>query len=183
MLRMTQYVAFLRGINVGGKNPVRMTDLCGWISAIGMKNVQTYIQCGNVLFESRKRDRKRLARQIERKLLNEAGNPIMVTVRSAADIDAMITSDPFKRTKSRRTRLWVTLLMDEPQHERSLPYQTDGKELKILQIQGQNVFSIGYPRPNGWYAIPNILIEKEFGVYGTTRGWLTLKKLHKLLKR
>ena len=140
-------------------------------------------QSGNVLFESEKRDRKRLSRQIERKLLNETGNPIMVTVRSTSDIDAMITSEPFKRIKSRRSRPWVTLLMDEPEHARSLPFQTDGKELKILQIQRQNVFSIGYPRPNGWYAIPNILIEKEFGVYGTTRGWLTLKKIHELLTR
>ena len=49
---MTAYIALLRGINIGGKSIIKMADLKYVLETIGLKNVQTYIQSGNVLFQS-----------------------------------------------------------------------------------------------------------------------------------
>jgi uncharacterized protein (DUF1697 family) len=70
---MAQYIALLRGINVGGRNLIRMTDLKACFEEHGLQNVRTYIQSGNVLFETSERSSKRLTEQIER-LLDETFN-------------------------------------------------------------------------------------------------------------
>jgi uncharacterized protein (DUF1697 family) len=61
----TQYLALLRGINVGGGNIIRMTDLKACFEASGLEDVATYIQSGNVLFESAEKDSAKLASKVE----------------------------------------------------------------------------------------------------------------------
>lgn len=63
-----QYCALLRGINVGGGNLIKMASLKACLQAAGFKGVATYIQSGNVLFESEERDRAKLTRQLEKVL-------------------------------------------------------------------------------------------------------------------
>jgi len=64
----TQYVALLRGINVGGGNIIKMTDLKVCFEECKFENVATYIQSGNVLFESTETDQQKLAQELERAL-------------------------------------------------------------------------------------------------------------------
>ena len=68
-----KYVAFLRGINVGGKNKVKMETLREILSAQGFENVKTYINSGNVIFETDKTDDLKLAGQIEKAIEKEFG--------------------------------------------------------------------------------------------------------------
>ena len=70
----TQYLALLRGINVGGGNIIKMTDLKACFEASKLDNVATYIQSGNVLFESAETDIPKLTKKIE-KLLSETFSP------------------------------------------------------------------------------------------------------------
>jgi len=65
---MQKFVALLRGINVGGKNVIKMADLAACFQAQGFANVRTYIQSGNVIFSATETDRSRLAGQIEQVL-------------------------------------------------------------------------------------------------------------------
>lgn len=65
---MNQYLALLRGINVGGKNIIKMADLKSAFEAMGLLNVVTYIQSGNVLFQSDEKDKKILTDKIEKTL-------------------------------------------------------------------------------------------------------------------
>lgn len=62
---MVRYVAFLRGINVSGKNIIKMEDLREIFDSLGFKNTTTYIQSGNVLFEA---DENNVRASIEKKL-------------------------------------------------------------------------------------------------------------------
>ena len=64
----TQYLALLRGINVGGKNIIKMTDLKACFEASKLENVATYIQSGNVLFETAETDSVKLTRKLEQAL-------------------------------------------------------------------------------------------------------------------
>lgn len=63
-----KYLALLRGINVGGNNIIKMTDLQKAFKDIGLNSVQTYIQSGNVIFESAETDKSLLTQEIESKL-------------------------------------------------------------------------------------------------------------------
>ena len=75
----TQYVALLRGINVGGGNIIKMADLKACFEASRLQNVATYIQSGNVLFETADVDSAKLARRVE-KALSDAFRPYQARI-------------------------------------------------------------------------------------------------------
>jgi len=90
---MARYVALLRGINVGGRNPVAMADLREAFEADGHEAVGTYIQSGNVLFES-DRPRAALEGEIEAMLERRFGFPLVVVVRSHVQLSRVVTKAP-----------------------------------------------------------------------------------------
>ena len=90
---MTRYVALLRGINVGGRNKVAMSDLRQAFEEAGYRAVRTYIQSGNVLFESTAA-RRTLEEEIERTLESRIGIPLIVIVRSHAELRRIIDVAP-----------------------------------------------------------------------------------------
>jgi len=89
-----KYVAFFRGINVGGKNIVKMSDLRQFFLDLGFHDVKTYIQSGNVLFSS-DIEQHLLAPLIEQAFERQFGFPSAVVIRSGAEIERIITSLPF----------------------------------------------------------------------------------------
>ncbi|MGB3481521.1 MAG: DUF1697 domain-containing protein [Mycobacterium sp.] len=89
----TRYVALLRGINVGGRNPVAMTDLRAAMEAHGLRAVTTYIQSGNVLFET-DAPRAALEAGIEGTLEKSFGVPLTVVVRSHQQLRNVIAGAP-----------------------------------------------------------------------------------------
>lgn len=64
-MAQTQYLALLRGINVGGNNIIQMADLKTCFESMGLTEVLTYIQSGNVLFKSAETDKAKLTKKIE----------------------------------------------------------------------------------------------------------------------
>jgi uncharacterized protein (DUF1697 family) len=89
----TRYVALLRGINVGGKNLIPMKDLRAVMEAHGLDNVSTYIQSGNVLFET-DRGAKSLDTEIEATLEKAFDVPLVVVVRSHRQLQSVIDKAP-----------------------------------------------------------------------------------------
>ncbi|HET9587353.1 MAG TPA: DUF1697 domain-containing protein [Anaerolineales bacterium] len=79
---MNRFVALLRGINVGGKNLIKMADLKACFEALGFENVSTYIQSGNVLFNADRPDRATLESRIEEALSKTFNYESRVVVRS-----------------------------------------------------------------------------------------------------
>jgi uncharacterized protein (DUF1697 family) len=89
-----KYVALLRGINVGGNSKVAMADLKTCLTEAGLENVRTYINSGNVLFESTKRDAGKLAKLCSDTMLEQFGFPINCVVISHDDYAGMVASAP-----------------------------------------------------------------------------------------
>jgi uncharacterized protein (DUF1697 family) len=89
-----QHLALLRGINVGGNNLISMTDLRRCFEDAGLKNVSTYIQSGNVLFESPARDPARLANKIESVLTAQFGYTALVVLVSGDQLAAVVDGAP-----------------------------------------------------------------------------------------
>ncbi len=93
-----KYVAFLRAINVGGRNIIRMADLRTACEGLGFGSVTTYVQSGNVLFESPEKNEEKLATKIEAMLNKMTGGDITVMLRSLADMQRIVDSNPSPRT-------------------------------------------------------------------------------------
>ena len=91
---MTKYIALLRGINVGGHNLLPMAELRSMVSALGFSNVHTYIQSGNVLFESvlsEARVIEKLGNMLERKMQHK----VAVVVRTTGEMEVVLARNPF----------------------------------------------------------------------------------------
>jgi len=91
---MSSFVALLRGINVGGKNLVRMPDLAACFRDAGYRDVHTYIQSGNVLFTADRPGGPELEAVLERMLEERFAIPILVVVRSRDELAATIAAAP-----------------------------------------------------------------------------------------
>jgi uncharacterized protein (DUF1697 family) len=91
---MARYIAFLRGINVGG-HQVKMDDLRKWFEALDLDNVATFIASGNVIFESGKAKPATLTARIERQLRDELGYEVPTFLRTDAELARIADREPF----------------------------------------------------------------------------------------
>ncbi|MFL6451742.1 MAG: DUF1697 domain-containing protein [Bryobacteraceae bacterium] len=89
-----RYLALLRGINVGGNNLISMTELRRCFEDIGLQNVATYIQSGNVLFQTSARDRTRLAAKIESALTQRFGYTALIGLVSEDQLASVVQDAP-----------------------------------------------------------------------------------------
>jgi uncharacterized protein (DUF1697 family) len=156
-----RYVAFLRGINVGGHKLVKMDALKRAFEKAGMQKVKTILASGNVLFESRKKDAGTLCRTIEAGLEKSLGHPVGVVLRTLAQLEKLEKSDPFKGVAiTPATRLWVTLLKDT----------VNGKSEAFTVFQ-VTVLRAGMDAMNS--------LDKTYGKNITTRSWNTIGRILK----
>jgi len=88
------YIALLRGINVGGKNTIKMDELKKIFENMGFTDIDTYIQSGNVLFKDYEKDKQKLAKRIEKTLFDKTKNDIMVTILKLAEINDILDGIP-----------------------------------------------------------------------------------------
>jgi uncharacterized protein (DUF1697 family) len=93
-MAVTQYVALLRGINVGGKNIIKMADLKDCLSACGFANVATYIQSGNVLFEAHEIDQAKIGLKVNETLAKTFGYRTPVLLRSYRELSEIVARAP-----------------------------------------------------------------------------------------
>ncbi|MFM8423658.1 MAG: DUF1697 domain-containing protein, partial [Chloroflexota bacterium] len=91
---MNQYLVLLRGINVGGKNIIKMADLKASFETMGFSNVLTYIQSGNVVFQSDEKDKAVLTTKIEKGLSKRFNFEAKVVVIAQKELAAIVKSAP-----------------------------------------------------------------------------------------
>lgn len=161
---MASFVAFLRGINVGGKNLIPMATLKASCESAGLTDVRTYLQSGNVLFTTTRKDPARL---IEKALERD----VKVIVRTIDELRAVIAKNPFgDEAKTDPGRLVVIFLEREPSAKLEWP----GPE--VIKPAGRELY-IYYPDGQGRSKLTNAYIEKKLGMRGTARNWNTVTKL------
>ena len=175
---MTNYVAFLRGINVGGKRLIKMEDLRRVLESIGLKNVRTFIASGNVLFETSQTNRDALARKIEKKLLTAFAHDVPVVLQTIDELKDLLRTGPFRKIKpGANVMLCVTLFAGELKTGLKLPLKSVIENLEVLAIKNRAAFILCRRKKNGMFSFPNNFFEKEFGVVATTRQWNTIVRI------
>lgn len=171
------YAAFLRGINVGGRSPIRMDDLRKAFESAGFLNVKTVLTSGNVLFRAPEEGVNTLAMKISRELKEAFGRDIFVIVRSLDDLRELVDSRPFKGVEEEPgARLFVTFFLENAGRG-NMPLPVGEKGYRILSVAGGVVCSVLYERPGARTAGMMAAIEKEFGQKVTTRSWNTVVRL------
>ena len=175
---MIKYVAFLRGINVGGKKLIKMENLRRAVESLGLKNVRTFIASGNVLFETSQTNREALRKKIEKKLLTAFGHDVPVVLQTIEELKDLLRVGPFKKiTPSPAVMMCVTLLAADPKSGPKLPHKSAIENLEVLAIKNRAAFILCRRKKNGMFSFPNNFFEKEFGVTATTRQWNTIKRI------
>ena len=107
------YVAFLRGINVGGKSIVSMAAVKEALVGLGLSDVRTYINSGNVIFSTRASDTQKLAARIEEALEKSTGMPIMVLVTDHKALKKLVAAIPRDWVDDKTMRTYVLMLWKE----------------------------------------------------------------------
>lgn len=177
---MIKYFAFLRAVNVGGKNIIKMDILKKVFESLGFKNVRTFIQSGNVIFESSEKNKGVIIKKCEVALHKHLGNDVLSFVRTKSELEAIIKLDPFKKIKTAvSSKLYFSFLRDEIKKKPKLPHLSSKKDVEIIAIKNCDVYSIS-KEINGRFGFPNNFLEKEFGISATTRNWNTIIKIHSL---
>lgn len=174
-----RYVALPRGINVTGSNMIKMADLKAGIEALGFENVVTYINSGNVAFDTRKAAETTLVKKIAPVIEKLAGKKITVVVRSQEDVKKVLAADPFAGEYETHKQMHV-LFMPEPmaadKERLLLERQTHREKFIVRDTEIYALLLDGVAES----MLGSGFIERKLGVDYTGRNWRTVQKLAEL---
>lgn len=176
------FVALLRGVNVGGKNMIRMSSLKGSFERMGFGDVATYINSGNVLFTAKEGDARKLERKVERMLSSEYRLECKVVVRSYHEMADLVESLPADWAGDGGWRHNVIFLRHAIDSEKVLDglKPQSGIE-RVLYRPGTLLWSAraGDITRTAWAKLPGQKVYQDM----TVRNLNTTRKLYELMKR
>lgn len=178
---MSTWVALLRGINVGGNNLLPMKNLAALLEGLGCANVETYIQSGNVIFESSRGDAMRLSNRIADTVLKHHGFKPRTLVLTADEFEKAVASNPFPDAEVNPKSLHISFLSEKPSSPElaMLDNIKSGNESYALI---EKVFYLHAPDGIGRSKLA-ARVEKLLGVDVTGRNWRTVSKLLEMAKK
>jgi uncharacterized protein (DUF1697 family) len=177
---MKTYVALLRGINVSGQKKILMADLVVQLTELGWEGVHTYIQSGNIVFQSAENHPLHLAQQTQQKLEEKYGFDVPALVLESWELSEIISNNPFyKDPETVKDRLYVTFLFDTPRAELAEKLQETERMNEHFILDDKIIF-LYYPDGYGRAVMNNNAFEKALQVEATSRNWKTVSKLYEM---
>lgn len=177
----TRYVALLRGINVGGHNKVSMRTLKTVFESLGLEHVSTYINSGNVIFATSKKEEE-LVPMIQRAFHKEFSFDIQILLRSAKQINALVKKIPQTWKNDPKQRTDVLFLWEEFDKKGTLALIAQNPEVDRLRyITGSIVWNfekVDYKKSKMHKFIGTAVYKKM-----TARNVNTVRKLDELMKK
>jgi len=180
---MPAYVAMLRGINVSGQKTIKMDRLRELCSGLGFRNVQTYFQSGNIVFQTQTENPAAVSKSIGETIHRYFGFDAPVIIRTSKELGNVITINPFLKEKDiDSTKLHVTFL-SETARKNSL------KNLEALSSGPDRFYAAPHeiylycPGGYGRTKLSNNAVEKALSVRATTRNWKTTNTLFEMVSK
>ncbi len=174
---MITYITLLRGINVSGKNPIKMAELRTSLSGLDFSDLKTYIQSGNIVFKSKLKNEGRISNSIKEIIKKDFGFEVPTMTFTEEYLNNIIEKNPYLKDSSIELKtLHVTFLAEKPTAEKI-------KEIKNSDFLpdsfalGENAIYVHCPNGYGRTKINNTFFEKKLSVQATTRNWKTTLKL------
>ena len=177
-----KYVAFLRGINVGGHHKVPMAELRKEMAKMNFEKVATLLNSGNIIFDGIADDLENIEKTISEHLEKAFGFPIPTILRRSEMIYGLLDNNPFKEViLTKDIRLYVSFLRKDTETDLQLPWTSDDNSYKIIGKSDKTILSVLdlsiSKTPKAMEAL-----ERYFGTDITTRNWNTIKRVEKKLK-
>ncbi len=175
---MPNYISLLRGINVAGQKKIKMADLRAHYEAIKFTDVQSYIQSGNLLFNSKSNDEAAVAKKILSKIKKEYGFDVPIFITTEKALKKVVRNNPFlKKSDFDISKMYVTFMSESPDKTliKALPIHESVDDEYI--IDKQTIYLYCSPKGYGKTKLSNNFFEKKLKVQCTTRNWKTLNKL------
>jgi uncharacterized protein (DUF1697 family) len=170
-----RWVCLLRAVNVGGRGKVPMAELRRVCTALGLEDVETYIQSGNVVFTPPGTGRDELARRLEEAIADAFGVSTTAILRSGGELAAVVDGHPFGGDTS---QTYVTFLARKPPREAVRRVESLDVAPDRVAVAGAHVY-LHFPNGLGRSKTPG-LVDRSLGVPGTNRNWRTVETLARL---
>ncbi|MBK7895623.1 MAG: DUF1697 domain-containing protein [Anaerolineaceae bacterium] len=172
---MNTIIALLRGINVGGHGKLPMRELKALLEGMGLANVQTYIQSGNVIFQSERADWPALAQEIGAAIGESHGFVPQVMLLRLADLETAVSHTPFPTTDEQHKTLHFYFLASAPPNPDLASLEAIKSETEQFALIDA-VFYLHAPDGIGRSRLA-VKVERALGVAATARNWRTVSKL------
>jgi len=171
------HIALLRGINVGGRNRVAMSDLRSLFIRLGFREAQSLLQSGNIVFESAGKTVAELKSHFEAETEKRLKVRADYLVRTAAEWKEIVARNPFPgEARDDPSHLLVTFLKQAPTRKSVEALQAAIRGRERVRVQDRQAY-ITYPNGIGRSRLTITLIESKLGGRGTGRNWNTVQKL------
>ena len=174
-----RYIALLRGINLGGKTMIKMDVLKAEFEGLGFKNVTSYINSGNLAFDTNKTAEPKLVSKIEKAVEKLAGRTVDVMVRERKDIVRVIDANPFKGEYASHKEMHVLCLKDAFPAEKKALLEESALEGERYDVKGREIYC-HLPVGVAGSLLTKGFFEKKPRVSYTGRNWRTVEKLAEL---
>jgi uncharacterized protein (DUF1697 family) len=175
---MARHVVLLRGINIGSRNRVSMPALREALEEAGFTDVQTYLQSGNIVVETRAKP-ETVRKNVEELIEQRFGLEIAVVVRTRAELAAVVKRNPHARVATNPKAYQVTFLEQKlpPKTVRELE-QAAAPDERVV-VSGREVYA-WHPQTIARSKLWAKLAGKDLGVTATSRNWTTVEALLEL---
>lgn len=168
----------LRGINVSGQKKIKMADLIAIYESLNFKNVETYIQSGNVIFKSSSKSTPGLSKNIETAIKEVFQFHVNAVVRTRDELRYLIEQNPYSHSSEiDLTKLHVTFLQTTPKISDVNDINVSEDKMDKFVINNNEIYLYC---PNGYARtkFSNAFFEKKLKIPATTRNWKTINKLY-----
>ena len=180
---MPVIICMLRGVNVGGHNMIKMEALKALCVSLKLKDPQTYVQSGNVIFSNQEKDLAKLAKRIQDAIEKSFKFRPGIMLRTAADLSEVVKKNPFaKRSGIEPGKLIVNFLAYDPgkdAREKALAIKVGPEEMHLI---GREAY-IYFPNGQGRSKFPWPAIERALGTSGTGRNWNSVTKMLEMAEK
>jgi uncharacterized protein (DUF1697 family) len=174
---MAVMICMLRGVNLAGKRKIKMEALRALFESLGLGDVKTLLQSGNVVFRTERGDLVALTKKIESAIEQKFGFRSDVILRTSSELRDAIAKNPFaKRAGIDASRLLVSFLVSEPEAEARGNVMRIKAEPEELRIDGREVY-IYFPNGMARPKLSMALVERTLKTSWTGRNWNTVRKL------
>lgn len=173
---MRVVIALLRGVNVAGHNLIKMEDLRALCDSLGLRDAQTYVQSGNVVFRTTERNFTQLAQRMEDAIEKKTGSRPSVILRAPSDLRKVVATNPFATRRGLEPgKLIVTFLPVDPSPEVRDAVRNLKTNPEEVHIRGREVYTY-FPDGQGRSKLVPVM-ERILKKSGTARNWNTVTKL------
>ena len=171
-----RYVALLRGINLGGNNQMKMEELRATFESLGFANVKSYINSGNLAFDTKKTPEGKLIDKIETAVESKFGRRVHIMIRDQSYVERILKNNPFDGQYESHKHMHVLFLKEPMPAEKLQLLQASALPGERYHADGCEIYNL---LPNGVAGslLTKGFFEKKPAVPYTGRNWRTVEKL------